>query len=301
MSDSYDIYYAGDIVEGASEASVRDNLARLFKANAQTLEKLFSGKPQLVKRGLDRETALKYKKALLKAGAIPVIRRAETAQHTAPPPASADAGLPSSKAIGADAPHSAPATSSSATGTLADRLAALTGESEPSADAVTPDWTQAKEVAAPPVPAGPEAPIEYQLSLAPIGSDVLREYERQLVEELEIDTTAIEMAEPGDETPLEPPAPTPPPAPDTGHISMGEVGDDIPHLDVPVIPLDPDTSHLSMGEVGEVIPHLEEHREIVNPDISAIHLAPAGSDVLEEQYRRRESVAPPNTDHLALA
>ena len=35
-------------------------------------------------------------------------------------------------------------------------------------------------------------------------------------------------------------------------------------------------------------------------DLSAMELAPAGSDVIEEQYRKREKPKAPDTDHISL-
>ena len=291
MSERYDIYYAGKIIEGFDEATVRDNVGTLFKANAATLEKLFSGKPQVVKRGVDKPTALKYKKALEKAGAVPVIRAVQEAQEAVATAPVDDSELPSSSAISSS--NAAPkqeAKPAESTGTLADRLAALAGE--PSEENVTPQWK---------APAAEAEPTDYDLSLAPVGSSVLRESEREVAEELDIDTSAIELSAAEDDSPLEAPAPPPPPAPDISHLTMGEVGEEIPHVEVAVAEVDPDTSHLSMGEVGEEIPHLEVPVELLDPDTSDIELAPEGSVVLEEQYRRRETAVAPNTDHIALA
>jgi hypothetical protein len=81
---------------------------------------------------------------------------------------------------------------------------------------------------------------------------------------------------------------------------MGEVGEDIPHLESELEELDPDVSHLSMGEVGEDIPHIEETVEEVNPDTSAISLAPEGSDVLEEEFRSHDDTEAPSTEHISL-
>ncbi len=302
MSDLYDIFFAGKIVDGFDEATVRENVAKLFKANAQTVEKLFSGKPQAIKRGVDKQAAVKYKAAMQKAGAVPLIRAHAEAQP---------------KAAG-DAPPSGGEAKPKQT--MAERLAALTGEEVPSeteeaaapapapAPAPTPAPTPTPAPATPPAAEAAAAAtasatsgaasFDANMSLAPVGSDVLRDEERDEVEELDIDTSAIhltpEFAEPEiEETEA-------PPAPDVSHMSMGEPGDDIPHLEEEKDIVDPDTNHLSMGEPGEEIPHLEEDKEIVDPDTSGIDLAPEGSEVLEEQYRKEEAAQPPNTDHLSL-
>ena len=51
-----------------------------------------------------------------------------------------------------------------------------------------------------------------------------------------------------------------------------------------------------MGEVGEEIPHLEEDRELLDPDTSHLSMGEVG----EEQYRKREEAAPPDTSHISL-
>ncbi|MEP5766627.1 MAG: hypothetical protein ABJ308_18660 [Halieaceae bacterium] len=282
MSQSYDIFFAAQLVEGFEEATVRDNLGKLFKANAETLDKLFSGKPQMIKRGVDKQAAIKYKAALQKAGAVALIRANTPAETPKPQPAAED-DLPSSAAISnaaapkptaTPAPADEPAEEAPAPGSMAERIAALAAE--PSSGT-----------------------FDESLTLAPAGTEVLREDEREVFEELDIDTSAIHIDTEYSGEGIAPQEPAPP-APDTEHLSMGEVGEDIPHLEESVEALDPDTSHLSMGEVGEDIPHLEEVVEPVNPDISNLDLAPEGSDVLEEQYRKHEDAEAPNTDHISL-
>ena len=44
MKERYDIYFAGQILDGIDPISVRDKLAKLFKADKSTLNLLFSGK-----------------------------------------------------------------------------------------------------------------------------------------------------------------------------------------------------------------------------------------------------------------
>ena len=345
MSQRYDIFFAAQLVEGFEEATVRGNLATLFKANDQTLDKLFSGKAQLIKRGVDKQAALKYKAALQKAGAVALIRAAadaaagdpaaaeaaavaaesapEPAPEPAPPPATVDEGLPSSSDIKTASSESTETAQESGddqdSGSMADRIAALAAEPESTAFGASDPASAAADATEPasaasaaaasaaagspaagsPAAGSPAAATGEEISLAPPGSDVLNEDEREVFEELDIDTSAIHLVsslsdpEPMDSEP-------PPPAPDTSHMSMGEVGEEIPRLESDEIPLDPDTSHLSMGKVGEDIPHLEEEVELLDPDTSSISLAPEGSDVLEEEYRKHEEATPPNTDHISL-
>lgn len=278
MSELYDIFFAAQLIDDFDEATVRNNITQLFKANDAALEKLFSGKPQLIKRGVDKAGAIKYKAAMQKAGAVARIRKHAQAGDPTPAPRPAapvpdDVNLPSSSDIAPAAGSPASADKKSAAGSKAARIAAL-----------------AKQPAA--VTFGEE------MSLAPPGSEVLREDEREQHEAVDVDTSALHMVSNFAEA--EAPEVNVPPAPDTSHLSMGEVGEDIPHLESTEKTVDPDTSHLSMGEVGEDIPHLEEDVEIVTPDISGIELAPEGSEVLEEKDRHKDEGEAPNTDHLSL-
>jgi hypothetical protein len=267
MSQRYDIFFAAKLVEGFDEVTVRSNVASLFKAKGPTLEKLFSGKPQLIKRGVDKPTAIKYKSAMQKAGAVPLIRaHPNTAAAARPAAARPKAARPK---------------------------AALPAQGAPARKKIPA--TAAKR----PAPAASPGVQDDAISLAPVGSDVLREDEREVYEELDIDTSAIHLGSEQD-APVSAAAKPPPPAPDTSHMSMGEVGEEIPQLKSAVESVNPDVSHLSMGEVGEEIPHLVDDQEQVNPDIDGIDLAPEGSDLLEEQYKKPDTTAPPSTDKLSL-
>lgn len=70
MADErFDLIFRGDIVLGQPLAEVKQRLQQLFKADAGKVEKLFSGRPVALKRGLERATAEKYQQVLHKAGA----------------------------------------------------------------------------------------------------------------------------------------------------------------------------------------------------------------------------------------
>jgi len=66
----FNIIFKGEIVPGANEATVRANVAQLFKANEKVLEKLFSGEPIAIKKDVDQAGAMKYRALMKKAGAI---------------------------------------------------------------------------------------------------------------------------------------------------------------------------------------------------------------------------------------
>jgi hypothetical protein len=88
----YNLIFQGKIVDGASLDEVKNNVARLFKADAAKTAALFSGKSIVIKKNLDTESTKKYLAIMKKAGAI--IRAVkvedkvveETPEITSPPP-----------------------------------------------------------------------------------------------------------------------------------------------------------------------------------------------------------------------
>lgn len=66
----YEIAFSGRTVPGAQLDSVKANLARLFQADAQRIELLFSGRRMVIKNNLDAEAAEKYRSVIERAGAI---------------------------------------------------------------------------------------------------------------------------------------------------------------------------------------------------------------------------------------
>jgi hypothetical protein len=278
MDERYDIYYAAGILEDFEEATVRANLAKLFKAGDAALEKLFSGNPQPVKRGVDKSAALKYKTAMNRAGAVAIIKKSAAPAIPADAPVTYESTAPAAPAAVAAEPKPQ---------SMADRLAALTTSGGTTAATMT---------------------------LAPTGSEILSPEERRPQPAPELDLSKLSIADAPDfeaekkqaKAPRPDPEPEPLPqpvlesAPDTSHLTMGEVGEAIPLLAEAAAALDPDTSHLSLGAVGEEIPNLASAAAPLNPDTSAISLAPAGSDVLETQYRKTDTASAPSTDHIQL-
>ena len=65
----YNIVFRGELVSGADPDQVRRNLAQLFKMDPERVEKLFTGKPVVLKKETDQATAMKMRAALKKAGA----------------------------------------------------------------------------------------------------------------------------------------------------------------------------------------------------------------------------------------
>jgi hypothetical protein len=69
-----DIYFRGDIAPGQKIVEVRQRLQKLFNADEDQLQRLFSGRPVIVRRNIDLQAAAQYREAMLKAGALVELR-----------------------------------------------------------------------------------------------------------------------------------------------------------------------------------------------------------------------------------
>ncbi|WP_444943587.1 hypothetical protein ACJJIK_19165 [Microbulbifer sp. ZKSA006] len=75
MSQStYSLVFRGDLVAGFTAADVKASMARLFKSNPQAIEKLFSGRPLVLKKGVSLPQAQQFRASLAKIGAQVSIR-----------------------------------------------------------------------------------------------------------------------------------------------------------------------------------------------------------------------------------
>lgn len=268
MEKRYNVYFAGQILEGFDAAQVRAALAGLFKADEATLQKLFSGKAQLIKKSCDKSTALKYKQAMEKAGARPVIKALQ-AETEAPP---------------------SPATTPPAQ-TAADRIAAL---------ASAPDTAGFAGSGQPP-PASATAQQSDSLDLCPEGTAVLRMEERSKPLESDIDTSGLTVDTAAQRLSEE--APPPPPAPDTQHLELGDIGDPIPSLPAQQAALNPDIGGIDLSPEGTDFSDCQAPEPAAPAlDLSGMDLAPPGAEVLREEERKpADAGSGPATDHLNLA
>jgi hypothetical protein len=67
---NYNVIFEGNISSGYQLQDVKRNLADLFKLNEEKVDILFAKPRVVLKKGLDYDSAQKYRKALLKTGAI---------------------------------------------------------------------------------------------------------------------------------------------------------------------------------------------------------------------------------------
>ena len=237
----YDVYFTGKLIDNISAEQAQLSVAKLFKTSPEKIAHLFNGKTHVLKRQLSKEDALKYKNVLRKAGLSILFKISE------------DSNTASSSAAPAATAESAPA--------------------EPSSQATG-------------------------LSMAPVGSDVLSASERRTFVPANIDTSDIQLLSPFDqqETATTPSAT----APDTSHISVAGVGEDLnPNRPASPAPLDLNLDDISLAPAGALLEELHEEIPLVDPDISAMSMAPVGADLLEGQVHKSPP-PPPDTSHLSV-
>jgi hypothetical protein len=73
----YDIYFSGKIIDDADLTTVKQKIAKLFNADGEQLDYLFSGASVKIKNNVDQDTAIKYRVAFRDAGALVEIRSAD--------------------------------------------------------------------------------------------------------------------------------------------------------------------------------------------------------------------------------
>lgn len=66
----YSIVFRKEIEPGQAVEVVKGNLAKLFKADLEIIEKMFQRDSIVIKKGLTKEQAEKYREAVKKAGAV---------------------------------------------------------------------------------------------------------------------------------------------------------------------------------------------------------------------------------------
>lgn len=199
---TFEVIFRGDIVAGQQLMAVKERLKALFKVDDARIEQLFSGRPEVIKKGLDQVTASRYRDTLFKAGALVQIR-----QQAAGTSASEAVRAPSSAPA---APVTQPAVATAVETAVETDVEMVTGDrasaqnpavtpdlnSEPSPDAMLDAMPDAMTSSAPQV--APEASEPGAgWTLAPVGADVLRPEERCQVQPVVVDDVDFELAPAG--------------------------------------------------------------------------------------------------------
>ena len=74
MSEKFSVILTGKLANGFELSQVKSNISRVFKLTPEKVERLLSGKPVALKRGVDKAQAIKLRNAIARAGALGVIK-----------------------------------------------------------------------------------------------------------------------------------------------------------------------------------------------------------------------------------
>lgn len=165
----YEIAFAGQVVPGAALEQVKENLARLFQADAQRIALLFSGRRIVIKSNLDAAGAEKYRATMERAGALAIVQALDVEEvEMAPPPAPVTAPAPAPAAVAA-APVAAVRSGASVRVIPRDEYMAAFSDVEAPDFGIAPVGTDLQD--AKPEAQAPQVDLS-QFSLAPTGSDM---------------------------------------------------------------------------------------------------------------------------------
>lgn len=240
--EKFDLMFSGELVPGYDLAQVKQNIQLLFRIDAAKTDVLFSGRAIALKKGLDAETANKYRVAIKKAGARVAVLQSESAG--ASPQAAAEANAPSKPSATS---ANKPAASGFSTALGAQPLAPSKPRAvidapeyniaDPGADMLSADYKLPLAEVDIDVSSLSIAPQEGNLvnegeivkpaakpvkvpdiEVAPAGSDMLKINERAEMRGVDVDISGLSVAPVGER--LAPPSAPAPPPPKVDHIRL---------------------------------------------------------------------------------
>ena len=286
MSELFNVVFRGDILPGHALPTVKAQMAQLFKLDDARLAAVFSGKPVVLKKDCDQATAEKLKAALTRVGADSEIKPSAPAAAASTPAASAPTAAPAPPrppATSPPAPAAAPKPVAAASIPAAPRpappAAPTPASPAPAASGgiklapVGPVMTEAERAAQrkPPVqvktdhialekrassfmaaddkPAAAKRPEikAPDFGIAATGADLLRDDEKRVYEELDLDLSAFVVAELGADM-LRDDEKLPLPVMDIEELNVGlaPVGADMGQAKNPPPPPAPKTDHIKL-------------------------------------------------------
>lgn len=222
MADQhYDLLFNGQIVDGFYVDFVKADLKTLFKTDDAYIEKLFSGQAQVIKKQVDKATAIRFQQAFKKAGAKLIVKQHGAAsQPAAPKTMSPEQPVQADAAAVSPSPGAAQ-TQISGSAHKAENDDSLIEHHQPelTAPESIPDW----DVSAP-------GAVLSQASESPVADvDTSR---------LSLAETGVSLTDPSDDPAVAPVA--------TDHLSVAPPGQDLESLDDKPEPVRVDISHLSL-------------------------------------------------------
>lgn len=198
----YNVIFEGRLIAGSDASTVKANLARAFKMDMARVETLFSGRPVVLKKDADQDTAMKFRAVLQKAGAECRLEPLGDVEEVtaAPPPAepAVSTARNASSENAPDTPNAAPATRQAA----------------PVTDETREDSGDKEMVGT--IRTGGEG-FSGQFDVAPVGADMAEE--REAPAPIEPDISALSLAPPGEDLEELPRAQTIQ-VPDVSHLSV---------------------------------------------------------------------------------
>ncbi|MCU7845510.1 MAG: hypothetical protein KZQ93_16905 [Candidatus Thiodiazotropha sp. (ex Monitilora ramsayi)] len=93
--ETYDVYFSGACLKTADPTEVKRKVGAMFKLEGEKLERLFSGKPIPIKRGVDMDQAVKFRVAFRDAGGlVDIVPEGQPAPSPSPTPAARSSPAP---------------------------------------------------------------------------------------------------------------------------------------------------------------------------------------------------------------
>lgn len=231
-----ELAFYGELIAGAQLDQVKTNLAAMFKASPEQIERMFSGKRVVIRNKLDLETAQKYVQAMEKRGARCQIERmgAPGEPYTETPAEDDSAATPVSE----PASSAAPASQAS----VSQPTVLTTTTLKTTSDAPTPSEPPSKVAPAtvtstPGGASGESRPAPVNASGLPVAGEKVADILASSA--LELDPVGVRMqdeAVPLPELELE----------ELRDVGLLPVGSDLSEKKQQVAPVIPDTSHLSI-------------------------------------------------------
>lgn len=240
--ERFDLVFSGELVAGFEAVQVKKNIQALFRIDEAKINVLFSGKAVPLKKGLDADTANKYRVAMKKAGArVDVVLNRDIAPAPKPTPiASTATASPGPAVVANQNPRFSTALGAQPAAAATPRApisAPDFGVAAPGSGLLKPE--ERRKVAVQAVDISHLSVVPQQgnllrddeldplpditvtvpnLDVAAVGSDLLLPEERLAPEPVAVDISRLTLGKVGER--LAPPSPRAPPPPNVDHIKL---------------------------------------------------------------------------------
>lgn len=233
----YDLFFKGELLDGYFADFVKSDIQKLFRADAAYVEKLFTGKEQLIKKQVNKATAVKFQQAFKQAGARLIVRLHGQTDVAAQPAAPASPEEPAQELTTTtqEKPNASPA--------VPDNHIAMASDA-PANNSVPPEGDTASDFVVHHQPDihAPEKTPDWDVAEAGSLLETLSDDPAPV----QVDTSALSVAEPGANLGAGSGFEEPVPVIDTSQISIADAGGTIDTLKDEKPPVKVDISHLSV-------------------------------------------------------